>query len=99
WVMGKLRPDHKTNAEFRRVHPMQLKEVTRTFVTLCRELDLIDGTPVVVDGTKLRVQNRLDCNYTAGRTARLLKQIEGSIAKHLQELDRQGKQEKGMGGP
>lgn len=99
WLMRKLRPDHKTIAEFRRVHPKALKKVTRTFLMLCQELELLGGSLVLIDGTKLRAGNSLDRNYTAGRTAKLIKQIEASIAKYLSELDRQDRQEKGTGGP
>jgi transposase len=99
WLMRKLRPDHKTIAEFRRVHPKQLKQVTRMFLSLCRELGLLDGTLVLIDGTKLRAQSSLEHSYTAGRAARLLQQVETSIAKYLSELDRQDRKEAGMSGP
>lgn len=99
WLMRKLRPDHKTIAEFRRVHPKQLKQVTRDFLKLCRELELLDGTLVLIDGTKLRAQNSLDRNYTANQLAKQLKEIERSIAKYFAQLDRQDQQEAGMQGP
>lgn len=99
WLMRKLRPDHKTIAEFRRVHPKQLKDVTRLFLSLCRELDLLDGTLVLIDGTKLRAQSSLERSYSAGRARRLMQQIEASIAKYLKELDQQDRQEAGMSGP
>lgn len=99
WLMRKLRPDHKTIAEFRRIHPKALKQVTRTFLMLCQELELLGSTLVLIDGTKLRADNNLDRTYTAGRTTRLIRQIEASIAKYLSELDQQDRQEKGTGGP
>ena len=99
WLMRKLRPDHKTIADFRRVHPRELKEVTGRFLLLCRELELLDGTIVLVDGTKLRAQNAQERNYTAERTKRMIEQVEASIAKYLVELDRQDREEKGTSGP
>jgi len=99
WLMRKLRPDHKTIAEFRRIHSKALKQVTRSFLMLCGELELLDGTLVLIDGTKVRALNSLDRNYTAGRTTRLIRQVEASIAKYLAELDRQDRQEAGSRGP
>jgi len=99
WLMRKLRPDHKTIAEFRRVHGKALKQVTRSFLLICQELELLDGTLVLIDGTKLRAQNSPQRTYTASSTARLLRQVEASIAQYLAELDRQDRQEEGMRGP
>lgn len=99
WLMRKLRPDHKTIAEFRRVHPKELRQVTRMFLVLCGELELLDGTLVLIDGTKLRALNSLERNYTASRAAKLIQQVEASIAQYLAELDRQDRQEVGTSGP
>src|SRR5690606_18020483 len=99
WLMRKLRPGHKTIAEFRRVHGKALKQVTRSFLLICQELELLDGTLVLIDGTKLRAQNSPQRTYTASSTARLLRQVEASIAQYLAELDRQDRQEEGMRGP
>lgn len=98
WLMRKLKPDHKTIADFRKVHGKALKKVTQRFLMLCRELQLLDGTLVLIDGTKLRAQNSLQRSYTAGQTTRLLQQVEASIAKYLGELDRQDRQEEGTSG-
>jgi transposase len=98
WLMRKLKPDHKTIADFRRVHGKALKQVTRTFLMLCRELELLDGTLVLIDGTKLRANNSLQRSYTQSQASRLLQQVEASIAKYLAELDRQDRQEAGSSG-
>jgi transposase len=99
WLMRKLRPDHKTIAVFRRAHPKALKRVTRMFLMLCQELKLLDGTLVLIDGTKLRALNSLDRSYTDYRTRQLIRQVEKSIAKYMAELDRQDRQDEGTGGP
>ncbi|MEL7227908.1 MAG: transposase [Cyanobacteria bacterium J06576_12] len=41
WLTGNLQPQHKTIAEFRRVHPEQLKKVFREYVLLLKEWNLI----------------------------------------------------------
>jgi transposase len=99
WLMRKLRPDHKTIAEFRRIHAKALKQVTRMFLMLCRELDLLDGTLVLIDGSKLRALNSLERNYTVSQASRLIQQVETSVAKYLGELDRLDRQEEGRKGP
>jgi transposase len=98
WLMRKLRPDHKTVSVFRRVHAKALKQVMREFVVVCRELELLDCTQVLIDGTKLRAQNSRDRTYTAESTARLLRETERAVAKYLEALDREDRQEKGEGG-
>ena len=98
WLMRQLRPDHKTIAEFRRVHPKPLKKVTRSFLMLCQELELLGEALVLIDGTKLRAGNSLDRNYTAARTAKLIKQIEASVARYLSDLDWQDQKERRLGG-
>ena len=52
WLMGGLKPDHKTSAEFRRQHKEALKKVLKQCVRMCIELDLIAGNVLFVDGTK-----------------------------------------------
>ena len=99
WLMRKLRPDHKTIARFRRDHAKELKQVTRAFLLLCQELKLLDGTRVLIDGTKLRAVNNRDRNYTAKRAAKLIQRVEDSIARYLAELDRHDRQEEGTSGP
>ncbi len=54
WLMGGLKPDHKTIAEFRRKNKQALKKVLRQCVRMCLKLDLISGNVLFVDGTKIR---------------------------------------------
>ena len=54
WLMGGLKPDHKTIAEYRRRHKGALKKVLKQCVRLCIKLDLIAGNVLFVDGTKIR---------------------------------------------
>ena len=54
WLLGGLKPDHKTIANFRRNNKKALKEVLRQCVKLCIKLDLIDGNTLFVDGSKMR---------------------------------------------
>lgn len=54
WLMGGLKPDHKTIAEYRRRHKKGLRKVLKQCVRLCIKLDLIAGNVLFVDGTKIR---------------------------------------------
>lgn len=98
WLMHKLRPDHKTIAEFRRHHPTPLKRVTRQFSLLCRSLDLFDSSLVFIDGSKLRAVNSRDRNFTDARLRKLTERIDRSIAEYLSELEREDRREEGQSG-
>lgn len=54
WLLGRLAPDHKTIANFRRAHPEALTAVCATFVDFARRQHLIDADLVAIDGTKVR---------------------------------------------
>lgn len=99
WLMRLLKPDHKTIAVFRKEHPKALKRVTREFLMVCKELDLLDGTLVLIDGSKMRAVNSRERNYTKARVAKLIQRVDASIAGYLEELDRADRSEKGQGGP
>ena len=96
WLMGGLKPDHKTIAVFRKDHPKALKQVTREFLLICKDLELLDGTLALIDGSKFRAVNSRDRNYTAVKVEKLLKRVEASISKYLSELDSSDRQEKGQ---
>lgn len=99
WLMGKLKPDHKTISAFRRRHAAALTRVTREFVLVCQELALLDATLVLIDGSKMRAVNSRDRNYTKDRVEKLLRRVDQSIATYLAALDREDRQEEGMTGP
>jgi transposase len=99
WLMGRLTPDFKTIADFRRDHPAALKGVGREFILLCRRLDLFGGELLAIDGSKFRAVNARDRSYTAPRLAELTRQIDRTIAGYLRELERQDAVEAGTEGP
>lgn len=63
WLLRKLRPDRKTIADFRRGNPAGLKGVCREFTLLCKQLDLLGGELIAIDGSKLRAVNNTDRNF------------------------------------
>jgi transposase len=98
WLVGKLRPDHKTIAEFRRKHPEALKKVAREFTVLCKKLKLFEEALVFVDGSKFRAVNNKDRNFTEPRLEKLLKLIDERIAEYLAQLEEQDALEEGQPG-
>ena len=66
WLTGKLAPDFKTIADFRRDNGEAIRSVCNRFVILCREIGLIAGRTVAVDGSRFKAVNTRDKNYTPG---------------------------------
>src|SRR6202041_2726976 len=79
WLTGQLAPDFKTIADFRKDNGKAIREVCRTFVALCRELDLLSVASVAIDGSKFKAVNARDKNFTKAKMKRRLERIEESI--------------------
>lgn len=88
WLLRKLRPDHKTIADFRKDHPQALKGVCREFILLCKQMGLLGAELVAVDGSKFRAVNGKKNNYTHSELEKLARRAEEKIAAYLAELDR-----------
>jgi hypothetical protein len=87
WLTGRLSPDFKTIADFRRDNGKGIRNVCRQFVALCRQLDLFSEAIVAIDGSKFKAVNNRDKNFTPHKLAQRMKQIDESIERYLQELD------------
>jgi transposase len=87
WLLGRLAPDHKTIADFRKENGVALRKVCARFVTLCRTMGLLNGGAIVIDGSKFKAVNNRDRNFTHAKMARRLAQIEENIARYLNQLD------------
>ena len=87
WLLGKLRPDFKTIADFRRDNLAALKGVCREFTWLCRKLKLFGGELVAIDGSKFKAVNNRRRNFNEGRLSRAIKAMEQKIDGYLQSLD------------
>jgi len=87
WLMGKLAPDFKTIADFRREHRASFKAVHRQFHLLCRKLDLFGGQLVAIDGTKLAAVNARDCNFNQKKLEELLTRADARLEEYCQQLD------------
>jgi len=87
WLTGRLAPDFKTIADFRRNNGSAIRRVCREFVMLCRRLDLFSQALVAIDGSKFKAVNSRDRNFTRAKVKRRIEQIEASVARYLSELD------------
>lgn len=87
WLTGRLMPDFKTIANFRKDNGKSIRNVCRQFVLICRELNLFAEAMVAIDGSKFKAVNNRDRNFTAAKVERRRQQIEESIARYLSALD------------
>jgi len=93
WLTGRLVPDHKTIADFRKDNGKAIRRVCAQFVQLCRQLGLLAAASVAIDGSKFKAVNNRDRNFTAAKMERRLLQIEDSVARYLHQLDSADRQE------
>jgi len=87
WLMGGLKPDHKTIAEFRRKHKEALKLALRQCVRLCLKLGLIAGNVLFVDGSKIRGNASIKNTWTKEKCQQALAKAEQRIAESLAEAE------------
>ena len=87
WLTGRLAPDFKTIADFRKDNGKAIGETCRAFVALCRKLNLLSDASVAIDGSKFKAVNARDKNFTEGKMERRLERIDASIARYMSQLE------------
>ena len=87
WLTGRLAPDHKTIADFRKDNGPAIRKVCAQFVAICRAIGLLMTASVAIDGSKFKAVNNRDKNFTRAKMERRLAQIEESVARYLSQLD------------
>jgi hypothetical protein len=80
WLTGRLAPDFKTIADFRKDNGPAIRRVCREFVLLCRNLNLFSDARVAIDGSKFKAANGRDRNFTKNKLKARMQQLEESIA-------------------
>src|SRR5215211_206912 len=93
WLTGRLVPDHKTIADFRKDNGRAIRNVCTRFVGLCREMGLLCSASVAIDGSKFKAVNNRDRNFTRAKVERRRGQLEESVARYLDQLDTADRQE------
>lgn len=97
WLMGGLKPDHKTISEFRRHNKGALGKVLKQCVRLCIKLDLISGNILFVDGTKIRANAGRGKTHDRGYYEKFLGELDDRVDKLLEECERADEQQEGLG--
>jgi transposase len=87
WLIGRLSPDFKTIADFRRDNGEAIRAVCREFIVLCRQINLFSEAIVVIDGSKFKAVNNRNKNFTRAKMKRRLEQIEKSLDRYFSQLD------------
>jgi transposase len=87
WLTGRLSPDFKTIANFRKDNGKAIGKVCRQFIVLCQQLDLFSDAVVAIDGSKFKAVNSSDRNFTDAKLKRRMAEIEASIGRYMTELD------------
>jgi transposase len=93
WLTGRLAPDFKTIADFRKDNGAAIRAVCGQFVELCRRLKLFTQAVVAIDGSKFKAVNNRDKNYTVAKVIGRMEQVNASIARYLRALDRADREE------
>jgi transposase len=86
WLTGRLAPDFKTIADFRKDNGEAIRLVCREFVMLCKKLNLFANAFVAIDGSKFKAVNSRDRNFTRAKMKRRLLEVDASIDRYLQQL-------------
>ena len=87
WLTGRLAPDFKTIADFRRNNGAGIRNVCKQFIAICRQLKVFSQAIVAIDGSKFKAVNSRDRNVTQNKIERRQEQIEQSIQRYLEALE------------
>src|SRR6202166_659274 len=93
WLTGRLAPDFKTLADFRKDNVAPIRAECGQFVELCRRLKLFTHAVVAIDGSKFKAVNNRDKNYTVAKVTGRMEQVDASIARYLWALDQADREE------
>src|SRR5215469_4257801 len=93
WLTGRLAPDFKTIADFRKDNGAAIRATCRRFIDLCRRLDLFSHAVAAIDGSKFKAVNARDKNFTKGKLKKRIDQVEASIEHYMAALETADRQE------
>src|SRR3954449_2553955 len=93
WLLGRLVPDEKVIADFRKDNGPSIRRVCASFVNLCRQMGLLAKASVAFNDSKFKEVNNRDRNFTLGKIDRRRAQLEESVARYLSQLDTADRQE------
>ena len=93
WLLKRLSPDFKTIADFRKDNSLGIKNTCRTFIDLCRQMNMFTDTVVAIDGSKFKAVNNSKKNFTSSKLKFHKDRFEKHLAQYLKQLDEADKDE------
>ena len=87
WLLGRLAPDFKTIADFRKDNGKGIKNTCREFIGLCRQMKMFTDAIVAIDGSKFKAVNSKENNYTPKKLQFHIARVERHIDEYLKQLD------------
>src|SRR5436305_4057483 len=81
WLTGRLVPDHKTIADFRKDNGPAIRKVCAQFVALFRAVGPLTKASVAIDGSKFKGANTRDKNFTRTKMERRRAPVEARAAR------------------
>lgn len=93
WLLGRLAPDFKTIADFRKNNSQGIKNACRTFIDLCRQMNMFQDAIIAIDGSKFKAVNSKENNYTPKKLQFHINRVEKHIDAYLKQLDAADKKE------
>jgi len=93
WLLGRLAPDFKTIADFRKDNGKGIKNTCRAFIGLCRQMNLFTDVMVAIDGSKFKAVNSKENNYTPKKLQFHIARVEKHIDQYLKQLDERDKED------
>ena len=93
WLTGRLAPDHKTIADFRKENGAAIRTACARFVELCRRIGVLGGGCVAIDGSKFKAVNHRDRNFTPCKVKLRIAHLGESAGRYLAEMARIDRQE------
>ncbi len=87
WLLGRLSPDFKTIADFRKDNGKGIKNTCRTFIGICRQLNMFTDAIVAIDGSKFKAVNSKKNNYTPQKLKFHIERVEKHIDEYLKQME------------
>lgn len=87
WLLEGLIPNYHSVADFRKDNPNALRNTFKLFVYFLKDMGLVAGTTVAIDGTKVRAHNSKKNNYTPKKLERHLAYIDEKVGEYIEQLD------------
>ena len=87
WLLGRLCPDHKSIAEFRRLHRDAVVQTGAQLIAFARSVGLVRGEWIAIDGSKFRAVSSVNSVHERLALERYLERMESADAEEGPVID------------